>query len=1031
MADAGGRFWKEDNSEVDEDESSSSSDDDQEIKKQQPKRLDWMDDQNSDSESDGGRIVRTAADKTVDAVRKVAKDLKNSLKINDWNTVLSKYDDLKKEEVKAKRANKDNHVVDYLLALQHLQESIEALFEDKPALRKLSKTNNKAFNRLRARVPKEIAELGSIMENLPDPSSEVSDESSDSSSSSSSSGDSSDSDSDSDSDSSKSSGDEESAKVSSREGADDWDSDEDSEDWDSSSSSSSSDESGAELTGRARWVKRVPQAKAQRMTVEEANAAQAERKRKAEEKKREKEKAKAEKEQQEQAAQAQAETLSPREIEEGLMALVANRGKKGLNKYEQLEKMRKLVMMLLPLGPHKMIAGLMHLISAQFDVKNGMDEHMPLGLWQQAVKDIRFVLRILNANPDLRLGQVAGDELGALSTIMREKAREKKEKAKKTDSSAGGQGEADGENPAADGENPADNTEEEEADDPRASIGILDADLNADGTKSNTIRVVGDLGFFVDRLDEEYTKCLRQTDPHTQDYINRLSDEGILVDIASDVMNYFKRIEDLSNASRMCLLCIEHIYYKHDTISNQLQREQMFTATYGSAASLHPACLTGAGAGSPGGVADVKVSHPGAALGAPTSIIARLEIDFDPAKLLEELCEFMYQHGDSRGQARALLCQIYHFALHDQFYRARDLLLMSHLQDNIMSADIDTQILHNRMTVQLGLAAFRAELIPETHACLMEVCGNKKEKELLAQGLSWRNMRDRNLEQEAQEKRRLMPYHMHINLELLDAVYLTSAMLLEIPSMASMEFDAKYAAHSRQFRRLTDIYAEQVFTGLPENTKDHVLAASLALKEGDWRTATNLLLDKLTVWDLFQNGKEVRAMIYRRVKDEALRTYMLTYSTNYISIQRSHLCELFDMEPANIHAIISKMIITGELAASWDEPRDVLVVHKREPTHLQALALQFSDRLAHLVESNERLLNVDAFGDNRNRRDRDEKGRGGFRGGRGGRGGRTGGVRTGYRGGYRGGRGGHRSGGFRPRGGFNRFGSTRTDRAPI
>ncbi len=43
---------------------------------------------------------------------------------------------------------------------------------------------------------------------------------------------------------------------------------------------------------------------------------------------------------------------------------------------------------------------------------------------------------------------------------------------------------------------------------------------------------------------------------------------------------------------------------------------------------------------------------------------------------------------------------------------------------------------------------------------------------------------ERSAEQEKLERRRHVPFHMHINLELMECVYLTSAMLHEIPYMA-------------------------------------------------------------------------------------------------------------------------------------------------------------------------------------------------------------------------------------------------------
>jgi translation initiation factor 3 subunit C len=82
-----------------------------------------------------------------------------------------------------------------------------------------------------------------------------------------------------------------------------------------------------------------------------------------------------------------------------------------------------------------------------------------------------------------------------------------------------------------------------------------------------------------------------------------------------------------------------------------------------------------------------------------------------------------------------MICQVYHHALHDRFLDARDLLLMSHLQESIYnSTEVSTMVLFNRMMVTLGMSAFRLGRIWDAHQCLSEVCSGRV-RELLAQGV--------------------------------------------------------------------------------------------------------------------------------------------------------------------------------------------------------------------------------------------------------------------------------------------------------
>jgi translation initiation factor 3 subunit C len=228
-----------------------------------------------------------------------------------------------------------------------------------------------------------------------------------------------------------------------------------------------------------------------------------------------------------------------------------------------------------------------------------------------------------------------------------------------------------------------------------------------------------------------------------------------------------------------------------------------------------------------------------------------------------------------------MLSHIYHHALHNDFYTARDMLLMSHLQESIHSADVATQILYNRTVVQLGLCAFRCGLIKEAQATLQDIFTTQRVKELLAQGVHQQRFQQQlTPEQEKAERSRQLPFHMHINTELLEAAFLVSSMLVEVPLLASIESEEqKRKAISKPFRRLLDFADRQVFTGPPESTRDHIMQASKALQDGEWEKCRDLI-QSIKIWSLMPEVASVKEMLAKCVF-----CHLTSYSTSDHDVQ--------------------------------------------------------------------------------------------------------------------------------------------------
>jgi translation initiation factor 3 subunit C len=256
------------------------------------------------------------------------------------------------------------------------------------------------------------------------------------------------------------------------------------------------------------------------------------------------------------------------------------------------------------------------------------------------------------------------------------------------------------------------------------------------------------------QMNEKYKQSLQHTDLYSQDYIERLKDECRIYTILDRLKTYFKSTNHLCT---IYLLMIEYIYYK---ISDQ------------------------------------------------SSIT-----------LIDCYCKYIYMNDIlNHARTRASLCQIYHLALHDYYYQARDLMLMCHLQDTIHSSDILTQILYNRTMIQLGLCAFRCGKIFEAHQALVDFQSGNRIKELLGQDIH-------------------LPYHMHINLQLIECIYFISAMLIEIPSIRKHVI-------SKRFYNLMLRAEKQTILGPPESMQEHIIAASQAMKAADWKICINYLINE-------------------------------------------------------------------------------------------------------------------------------------------------------------------------------------------
>jgi translation initiation factor 3 subunit C len=197
--------------------------------------------------------------------------------------------------------------------------------------------------------------------------------------------------------------------------------------------------------------------------------------------------------------------FSPESIQKHLRAIIESRGRKNTDRNEQIRIMEELNRV--AETPYLKIRVLQTLISARFDLGSGSNA-MPLEHWKAAEKELGALLTLLETHRDHIVVETA----------------------------------------------------EEWEDDEK--VPVL-------GPGDKHITVPGSVVSYIERLDDELTRSLQNIDPHTPEYIDRLTDETSIYNAILRGLLYYETIKKDSSLdvpqeslNRIVQRRLDHIYFK-------------------------------------------------------------------------------------------------------------------------------------------------------------------------------------------------------------------------------------------------------------------------------------------------------------------------------------------------------------------------------------------------------------------------------------------------------------------------------------
>jgi hypothetical protein len=380
---------------------------------------------------------------------------------------------------------------------------------------------------------------------------------------------------------------------------------------------------------------------------------------------------------------------------------------------------------------------------------------------------------------------------------------------------------------------------------------------------------------FISQLNNEIIYTLKLSDPFDENFTLRITHEIEFVGFLFEVNEFYKSQLNKDNQSKylidMAFKITEHIYHvSNDFVINSDKLSKLFESQ-------------------------------------------------DITSVVNDLSKYVYQNCQEENLiVKMQLYQSFNQALNLESIDEATNLLISALETRILTKDRYLVSLFNRCLAVLGTGQFKLGNLEKCKFFLFELVNSENMEALLYQyNPNTTNVLDFN------DPLCMFPYHMHINLEEVEAAFLLASILTESHKTVNFQNILSKSVVNKKMIKFIENYQKNLFINSLNNIFDQIFICYRKIVQYDYVSA----FEAVKKIKYLSNQDNYTDSIKQKVKVECFNCYIEKMkSENRSVINIEDFAGVFDIEISQFKSLLRNKVDQGDLNGSLKESEGVLVV---------------------------------------------------------------------------------------------------------